>query len=394
VENGSIGGYFDRLGREVSDGWTRRGRGFDSLAEVSEEALLKVDLPAGLDAALILEMAARSSDLPAQSHASDPFGQPPLVLHREADFFVLALTWMDGTTAIHEHGFAGAFMILEGMSLHVVHDFMMSSSFADGRLAVGQLETRQPEVLRKGMARRIDAGGDFIHALFHLEQPTVTVVVRNTTCGLRRPQYSYRPPGLAWDGLFFDKTWTKRIQSVDTLKRLRPEAAWSLTRELVSEATIWEAYMLLDHWCLQNGWDDRAAELAERLASRVSDLRPVLAPGLAYDAGVRRILVRRGLLKELHQRLLLALLANLPQAAAVVAVMRELFPGKPPAPLLLDWVEELSSPSLRGVSGLSLTSDRISELRRDVHEGSEIELLSEFRRSWGDPIESLSRLFT
>ena len=47
-------------------------------------------------------------------------------------------------------------------------------------------------------------------------------MVRNTSCDLPYPQYSYRRPGLGWDDLWEDRTWYKRLQSIDTLVRLDP----------------------------------------------------------------------------------------------------------------------------------------------------------------------------
>jgi len=352
-----------------------------------------VDVPEGLDAMSLLSWAAGAEQLPSQTARNDVFGQPPLILYREEDFVVQALTWMDGTTAIHQHGFAGAFRVLQGSSLHVEHRFAAGERLADIRLAVGELSIRRAEVLRPGATRRIEPGDVFIHALFHLEQPTVTAVVRNTTCGLPNPQYSYRPPGLAWDGLWDDRTWSKRLQSLDTVSRLDPTAARAAVADLVTRLPVWEAFNLVDHWALRQGWDATTADLADRLAARVEPLGEVLAPALEHDARVRRILYRRGMLKARHQRVLLALLANLPDEASITAILHDLFPGQVAGDLLVDWVEELSAPALRGISGLSLSPDRLEALRAGPLDGREAEILAEIRAAWGEPVTA-ARLFS
>ncbi len=61
------------------------------------------------------------------------------MLHHEGDYFIQALTWMEGTTAIHDHAFCGAFMVLEGASLHVTYGFRTAERLAEDRLVVGDL---------------------------------------------------------------------------------------------------------------------------------------------------------------------------------------------------------------------------------------------------------------
>jgi hypothetical protein len=386
-------GYFSALGQSVSATWSRLGRQSAGLVDAAEQALTAVDVPEGLDALTFLSWAASTSQLPRQSAPNDVFGQPPLILHREQDFFVQALTWMDGTTSIHQHGFAGAFRVLQGSSLHVEHAFSPGERLADDRLLVGALSMQRAEVLRPGDTRRIEPGDVFIHALFHLEQPTITCVVRNTSSGLPHPQYSYRPPGLAWDGLWDDRTWSRRLQSLDTVNRLDPDVGRATAVDLVTHLPLWEAFSLVDHWALGHGWDATTADLTDRLADRAEALGEVLAPALEQDSRVRRILFRRGMLKARHQRVLLALLANLPDEASITAVLHDLFPGQTPDVLLIDWVEELSAPALRGVSGLSLSPDRLSALRATPVGGGAGAVLAEIRDAWGEPI-TVSRLFT
>jgi hypothetical protein len=176
-------GYFDELGRAMSEIWSGMGRQMSSLPDASVQALKLVEPPAGLGAVDILTDAVKNEDLPRQSNPADSFGQPPLIMYDEGDFFVQALTWMDGSTAVHEHGFAGAFMVLQGASLHIEHHFDEAERMADDFILVGDLSQARPEVLRPGDVRPIEVGGDFIHALFHLEKPTVTMVIRNESFG-------------------------------------------------------------------------------------------------------------------------------------------------------------------------------------------------------------------
>jgi len=378
--------YCATLGQAVSRAWSAADRQDGALPEVAARALAEVDVPAGVTSSGILEWAAATADLPPQSRRSDPFGQPPLVLHYEDDFFIQALIWMEGTTAIHDHSFCGAFMVLEGASLQVTYDFEPADRLADDRLVVGDLVSDQPEVLRPLDIRPIEPGGGFIHALFHLERPTVTIVVRNSACALPYPQYEYLRPGLGWNSLWEDRTWSKRLQSIRTLEVLDPASARRTVRELVTGgASLWEAFLLVEHWSSTHRWNESTADLVECLGARNGALADVLGNALEQQVFVRKILMRRGMLHALQHRALLALLANLPDAPSVTSVVHQLFPGEDTGTLLLTWAEELSGPDLRGVSGLSFADGRLAELRASPLEGREQDLLAEIRSKWGEP---------
>ncbi|MDQ6838177.1 MAG: hypothetical protein M3137_07585 [Actinomycetota bacterium] len=364
MNGAQVNGYFAELGRATSQRWTTSGRSGVSLPDVAEWSLTEIEVPAAVTPTAVLAEAARSSSLPEQTQRGDPFGQPPLVLHREPDFYVQALTWMDGTTEIHQHGFAGAFKVLAGKSLHVTYDFSLSERLGEDRLVVGTLTMGEPEVLHPGDVRRIDPGDQFIHALFHLEKPTVTAVVRNRSSGLALPQYSYRRPGFGFDSQWKDNTWSKRLASIDSLFWLDRQQAASLVHQMIGDLPTWEGFHLVNHWWQNYGLDATTVGLIDDLVERESVLCDVFAASFAEEARVRRVLGRRGFLRELHQRLVLALVANLPDPRTVLRVIGQLFPGRDAGVLLGDWVAELASPALRGISGVNLSADRQAELRR------------------------------
>ncbi len=214
----------------------------------------------------------------------------------------------------------------------------------------------------------------------------MTIVVRNDACDLPHPQYQYLRPGLGWHSLWEDRTWSKRLQSIHALAVLDPAGAHRIVLDLVARgATLWEAFLLVEDWSTTHRWDESTDELVACLGARSGPLGDVLGSALEQQAFVRRILLRRGMLHELHHRVLLALLANVPDPSAVTSVIQQLFPGEDPGALLLTWAEELSGPGLRGVSGLSFADGRLEELRSSRSGRREADLLSEIRSSWGEP---------
>ncbi len=352
----AVAAYFSQLGASVSRGWSERGRRPEELSAVATSTLLEMPPGPEVGAVAILEHALQSPDLPAkQSSLSDIFGQPPLVLFSAPDFFVQALTWIDGTTDVHQHGFDGAFAVAEGASLHVPYHFDLDETVAEQHLVAGDLAMGEPEILRPGAVRSIEAGFGFIHALFHLEQPTVTIVVRNDSSGLPYPQYTYLQPGLGFDKLWTDLRVGKRLQALGAIRRIAPEVARAATAEVMVAAPPWVAFLALRDTVARMGWTDQVAELVAALAPRVGAVGELLGPALRAEVMQGNVLARRGLLSERHHRTFLALLANLPDRTSVKTVLDSLYPGGKPERLVLEWVLELASSQYRGISGLRLT---------------------------------------
>ena len=131
--------YFERLGALIDQRWTALGRRPEQLAEVATEGLGKVPVPDTLTPEVILHLLVAGTGLPGQRPSSDTFGQPPAVMYRSDNFEVQAMTWMQGTTAIHQHGFDGAFRVLCGSSLHVRYAFDGDETLADRHLVAGRL---------------------------------------------------------------------------------------------------------------------------------------------------------------------------------------------------------------------------------------------------------------
>src|SRR5665213_3675296 len=111
--------YFEQLAGVVNQRWTAKQRRPDRLAEVAADALREVPVPDDLTPSSILGMLVNGTAVPKQRSSTDQFGQPPAVMYKGPDLEIQALTWMEGTTAIHQHGFDGAFRVLTGSSLHV-----------------------------------------------------------------------------------------------------------------------------------------------------------------------------------------------------------------------------------------------------------------------------------
>lgn len=384
--------YFERIGSTVDHKWTETGRHAADLSEIAAEGLRDMPVPGTVSPESILSLLTAGTALPKQRPASDQFGQPPVVMYRAEGLEIQAIIWMEGTTSIHQHGFDGAFQILAGSSLHIPYCFDRAETLADGRLLTGRLAMGRPEILRIGDIRTIVSGFGFIHALFHLERPSVTVVVRNSWSDLPYPQYEYRLPGIGADSLYVDPRFDMRMRGLHSLHRIDRDGSLTTALEVVSSQDLWTAFCVCDTWSRGFGDPSGLEDLVQRLGSRSSALGELLEPMYAEDTRRNRILARRGMLREPHHRLFLALIVNLPGRESIRTAIGEAFPEDDPDQLILAWVRELASPQLRGISGLAIDKDALDLLEGNLAAGSDGSGLDLVAERWRPP-SLLEKLF-
>lgn len=196
------------LAKRIDQSWQRMGHSEAAFADIAAESLSDAAIHRELTTADILRWLSSDVLLPTQFDLEAKFADPPLTLHVANAFYIAAYFWADGTTNVHQHAFTGAFQVLDGSSLHVEYEFERSSTHGD-QLHFGRLGVRRHEVLKRGDVRRIPNGPSGIHSLFHLDQPSVTLIVR-TTKGLTLPQLAYLAPGVAYDEFDQDALWVRQ----------------------------------------------------------------------------------------------------------------------------------------------------------------------------------------
>jgi hypothetical protein len=259
----------------------------------------------------ILQWAMRANRLPEQFDLTASFGEPPLTLGVADRFFVDAYFWVSPDTVIHDHGFAGAFMNLAGNSLMCVYRFCETAA-PHPALRVGELALDHADYLSPGSVVPIPPGRAFIHRVWHLSRPTVTLLARVPSVGAPFEQWRYVPPGLA-----AKKAWPRppevlRRQHVLTLLyQTRHAARERWAREAVFAPDLFDACEALQHYYALNLAELSRAELWGRVDELVARLRDrhgpwavVLADALrVYDAE-RRVNWER--VTDPEDRLLLA----------------------------------------------------------------------------------------
>src|SRR5262249_44090820 len=183
------------LGDLVQDRWRARRYDDATFPAIAEAALRELPPAEHLGAYDPLTWLVQASTIPKQRVEMEPFGQPPVQVYVTSRFFIETLYWIDGTTAIHQHAFNGAFHVLAGSSIHCLYSFDERTRM-NSAVLLGELRRDALELLTRGDTRPILAGRAMRHSLFHLDRPSVTVVVRTYNVADSGPQYNYSLPGL------------------------------------------------------------------------------------------------------------------------------------------------------------------------------------------------------
>ncbi len=339
--------FFKSLGDTVLANWKNENFSLPKFPEIARAALAKnppakkVDLPSLIHDFLLNEHQPTQTD--------SPFGEPELVVYSHSRFYIQLLFWMDGTTAIHQHEFSGAFHVMHGSSIHAHYTFEKSQTITP-YLRVGNVRMKKMELLDTGSTVPIGSGPGDIHSLFHLDQPSVTVVIRTQHDPGTGPQLNYLPPHIAIDPHFSDTLMLRRKQLLDVLEQSDDDAYPELVLEMLADLDFERGFSILQHsmaYLQQIDCWEPAIILFEKKHGPIAN---GVAPTLAED-------VRRGIIKSLRSsitepehRFFLALLMNAPTRSDLLSLVAQRFPKKSPTDIVLRWAEELTEISDTGVS--------------------------------------------
>jgi len=343
------------LGARLEEAWRRVDfdeRPFPALAAAAlREARLERAL-SGLDVARwVLE----APGIPQQADLAARFGDPPITVFQGRRFYIQVLFWQEGRTAIHRHGFSGAFLVLDGCSLQVRYAFDERRRVSS-RLLLGDLRPTSVELLARGDVVEIE--GHLVHTVFHLEAPAATVVIRTFGEDLGQPQYSYQSPSLAHDPFHSEPQATRQLQVLRLLWETRPADGLELAAQLLARSDLHIAWLVLEAAQRALGADARAPLMdaaRRRHGATIDELAAVLEEGGRRDDLGR--LRRRT--KDPGQRFFLALLQNVPHREGIEAMIGARYPDVEPRAQILAWLAALSGVDAIGV-------DLTDELNRRI----------------------------
>ncbi len=339
--------YAASLGHRLEQAWLARGRDEQVFAELACEHL-RAHPPAGaLSVDEIVDWV--FSINPGVTQPEDmKFGQPPVKLYQGRGFFIEALFWTTSTTAIHQHGFSGAFTPIAGSSVHTAWRFE-SERRLSSRLHVGRLERLSTEHLQVGEVRRILPGTGFVHQLFHLESPSVTLVARTSVETEHQPQYSYVPPGVAFDPFYSEPLLERRLALLELMKNTGAGDFERHAEGLLCSGDAFEAFRGLTFLALAQVDDALLARLLAAARGTHGEIVDHLYAAATHERRIRLISKLRKQVTAPEPRFLLALLMLLPERDAILEVVAARHPERDPRATVMAWLEALSGLDLVGI---------------------------------------------
>lgn len=377
--------FFNRLGSLVAQRWQARNYNESVFPEIAAKALCDMPPSQLVSCGDVIAWSFSHEPMPEQVDMDAHFGQPPVTVYQGCEFRIEVLFWTEGTPEIHQHAFSGAFHVMEGSSLHSIWDFE-KRYVVNNRLFLGRMALGRAELLTKGDTRRICGGRELIHATFHLERPSISIVVRTIQEKDKLPQYSYLFPSIAYDAERIPAPILRRTQlALMLMSAGRHDEFEECLRYILDSADAYSTFIHLLHICKSLGVDDRETLL---LAARIRhpDLLEALEPALVHLRRREKILRLRRATTVPELQYFLALLLNVPDRDEIVRLITARYPTLDPVESICEWVNGLSK---SGMLGVRFPKSWLLLLRLLLSELTESEMESHFiHRLTSDGVET------
>jgi hypothetical protein len=329
--------FFTELGRKVYGRWLEANFSLAAFPGIARSTLEENPPSEHVDLEELIQEFLISDDQPYQSGSG--FGQPELIVYDSPKFYIQLLFWLDGTTDIHQHEFSGAFHVMAGSSIHSEFAFENANSIT-AHFRIGDLRLTNAELLQTGSTVRISSGRRGIHSLFHLETPSVTVVIRTHSDPGTGPQFTYLPPHLAIDPTQGDSLTARRKQLLDALEQSGdpnyPELVLAMIKHLDLERGFFILQNCMGHFRDLGVWEDFWNVFLKKHGQPAASILPSLQEIIRRDG----IAALRGSIEDVEHRFFLALLLNLDRREDLLGMVARKIPGDS-VETILRWAGEL-----------------------------------------------------
>ena len=341
--------FFQTLGSLVTRLWKERNYNEEDFPDIASRGLSELPPDQHVSFWDVAKWALTCEGLPGQTDLSAKFGLPPLTVYTGRDFRIEVLFWVQGIPAIHQHSFSGAFHVMHGSSLQSLWEFDPTEQVAM-RLSLGRVSLKKAELLRKGDSRPIHAGKRLIHSTFHLDRPSLTVVVRTLGEAAHLPQYSYLPPTIAYADQNDVPSVKRRTQLLRMLLVSGKRAEYQeIARHVLGTEDAYSVFQFLfSTFALIEDEDERHNLL---LAARCKHPKLIAAlhPALIQDERRNKLLQIRERVSNSDLQFFLALLLNITERTAILSLIEQRYPSRDPVLAIVTWVRELSELGVLGV---------------------------------------------
>jgi hypothetical protein len=159
-------------------------------------------------------------------------------------FYVEILNWWDRDTAIHDHGFSGVLLQLQGRALNVEYSFIPIETVSQN-LRRGKLSLDNAFISKQGDMHLIPIGETQKHAVIHIDQPTISLIVRTHPVDEVSPQLNYFAPSLMANHAAADLIVGKRAKYFRLLCKMDPSLFREQLKSSLRDAAPSEALWLI-----------------------------------------------------------------------------------------------------------------------------------------------------
>lgn len=352
---------FNNLGAKIEQLWRDKNYDESLFPSIAGKALREANLPEKVSGWEVIEWTMNQTYLPDQRDLHAGFGDPPITLYNSPRFHIDVYFWLEGTTAVHQHAFCGAFQVLMGSSIHSWYEFDLQEKI-NTFTEIGNINLKTVDLLTVGDVQEIAAGREYIHGLFHLDQPSATVVVRTHSSPLHLPQFSYHKPFLAVDPFFEEANTTKKLQCVTAMIRSKYAETDRLVAEMLETADFQTTFRILS---TVRGYfqgdqleqmfnvevsKEKFENLLQIVRNRHGERANIFERVFAYQDQLNEILRRRSFVTDNEHRFFLALLLNVEGKEQILSLIKERFPDTDPIDKILDWSFDLSQMRVLGMN--------------------------------------------
>lgn len=339
-----VASYFEHLGESIRREWFKSDFDSDALPAIASARLAADDPSREIGLSELATWVLMTPCLPPQADLNAEFGEPPVTVYSHQRFRIDVICWNTATTNIHQHGFSGAFMVLDGSSLQAHFRFDADDRVND-YVQLGTLSLSDIRVLTKGAVEPIQSGNRLIHAVYHLDAPTLSLVVRTHDAPASRPQFDYFMPGFAYALLFEDPLEKRRGQMLRLLSSTGDRTAWQRRAiDAIAHSTLYGFFEVLS--IAASRWSSQGSDYEElvRCGERQHGARARrVAAAAAYRWRLLTVhFVRRHVRNDNH-RLFLAAALYSPNLQTVVELLRQARPNHDPRASIAQWTKELEA---------------------------------------------------
>ncbi len=388
--------FFHALGDAIAaDLGPERDAVYARIESVAARQLQAFNPSAHITHADLIDYVLGAERLCRQADLDGKFAEPPLSLYRGEHFDISALTWLDGTTSIHQHAFCGAFQVLGGSSIHSRYRFepWQPTAFKQRAIA-GQLRLRDIEVLRPGDTRVIERGDALIHSLFHLVRPSLTIVVRTITDDPNTEvQYDYLWPGLAVDPFQRHAATLRKLQTLRMLRVLNAADHERHLLRVLGDADLFLAYTLIGEQTLISADLVEAQRLCNLCVALPPAQRALLFQAVHNDLVSRSIVELRRKLHDPDHRFLLAMLLNVFDREELLSLVQRAFQCSDPVAKVRAWMAEMTgnTEGFDNLLGLDFNATALDLLDAMLRGQSLVATLNQMAQKYGEAAVAAER---